>query len=117
MANNAEQLDNINLQLFASYLFLFSNFISIEATLALKRGIETEIRNEYIKKTAKLAVSLQMIGIIIFLIVSYDDYQSLPTKSNKAFFDANVLSTISNIIRFQTLFNPNSSFEGSEDIS
>lgn len=117
MSNKTEQLDNINLQLFASYLFLFSNIISIKATLALKNQFEIEIRNEYIKKTAKLAVSLQMIGIIIFLIVSYDDYQSLPTKANKAFFEANVLSTVSNIIRFQTLFNPDSSFEGSEDIS
>lgn len=117
MTNNSEQIENLNLQLLASYLFLISNIASIDATIALKKQYETNIENTSIKKTAKFAVSLQLIGIIIFLIVSFDDYQTLPTKYNKAFLDANVLSTISNIIRFQTLFNPNSSFEGSEDIS
>ena len=117
MINNSEQFKNLDLQLFASYLFLISNVLSIDATINLKKQIISNIENPNIKKTAKIAVSLQLIGIIIFLIISYEEYESQPTKSNLAFYNSNVLSTISNIIRFQAIFNPNTQFEGSEDIS
>ena len=117
MIHTSRQLENINLQLYASYLFLLSNILSITSTYELKCEIEGFPVNGNIKKTAKIAVSLQMIGIIIFLIISLDDYKNNPSKSNLAFYNANILSTISNIIRIQAIFNPSTEFEGSADIS
>ena len=108
--------ENLNLQLFASYLFLFSNILSIEATFQLKKSLITGITNINTKKTAKIAVSLQLIGTIIFLLLSFDEYESESTKENKAFLNANVLSSIATIIRFQTIINDPTSFTGSEDI-
>jgi hypothetical protein len=109
-------LENIDLQLFASVLFLLSNILSIKATLDIKDSIINNTNNPEIKKTAKFAVSLQLIGIIIFLILSYDEYQSIPSSENKAYLSSNVLSTVSTIIRFQTIINDPTSFIGSEDL-
>ena len=113
---DVNQLENIKLQLLASYLFLLSNIFSINATLGLKEQIISGNNIPQIKKTAKFAVSLQLIGIIIFLILSFDEYNNNPSSQNKAYLNSNLLSTIATIIRFQTLLNDPNSFEGSEDI-
>ena len=109
-------IENLNLQLLASYLFLISNVLSIDATYKLKESLLTNQNNQKIKKTAKIAVSLQLIGTIIFLILSLDEYENDSTIENKAFLNANVLSTIATIIRFKTIINDPTSFTGSEDI-
>lgn len=112
-----DSLENIELQLFASFLFLISNIASIKATLDIKESIINEIDNLNIKKTAKFAVSLQLIGTVLFLILSYDEYNNLPSVQNKSFLSSNVLSTIATIIRFQTIINDPNSFIGSDDIN
>ena len=109
-------LENIDLQILASELFLFSNIISIKATIDLKQQIITNINNPNIKKAAKIAASLQLIGSILFLILSVQEYDQEQNQSNKMFLKANILSTIATLIRFNTIINDPNSFSGSEDI-
>lgn len=112
-----DNLENIELQLFASFLFLISNIASIKATLDIKESIINKIDNQNIKKTAKFAVSLQLIGTILFLILSYDEFNTLPSFENKSFLSSNILSTIATIIRFKTIINDPNNFIGSDDIN
>ena len=110
-------LENIELQIFASELFLFSNIVSLKTTIDLKQQILSNINNPNIKKAAKFAASLQLIGSILFLILSLDEFNQDPNNSNKMFLKANVLSSIATLIRFNTISNNPNSFSGSEDIN
>ena len=110
-------LTNIEIQILASEIFLLSNIVSLKATNDLKQQLITNIENPEIKKAAKLAASLQLIGSILFLILSIDEYQQDSTSNNKMFLKANILSTIATIIRFNTISNDPNSFTGSEDIN
>lgn len=109
-------LENIELQIFASELFLLSNIISLKATIDLKQQLITNIPNYQIKKAAKFAASIQVIGSILFLILSIDEYQQESNSNNSMFLKANILSTIATFIRFNTINNDPNSFTGSEDI-
>lgn len=109
-------LENIELQILASEIFLFSNIISLKATIDLKKQLITNVDNPNIKKAAKFAASLQLIGSILFLILSLDEYNQEQNQNNSMFLKANILSTIATLIRFNTIINDPTSFTGSEDI-
>lgn len=113
---DSSSIENINAQIFASIIFLISNIFSLKSTIDLKQQLLTNINNDQIKKTAKFAVSLQLIGTILFLILSYDELDQNPSNDNIAFFNANILSTVATIIRFNLITKDSSSFTGSEDI-
>ena len=108
-------LENIEIQILASEIFLLSNIISLKATIDLKKQLITNIDNPEIKKAAKFAASLQLIGSILFLILSIDEYEQDSNYSNKMYLKANILSSIATIIRFNTISNDPNSFTGSED--